>query len=291
MAATRLTSFTLFPKLHKELRLLVWEIYFTSPRIHVLHYAGSPVPDSGNVELTCTTLDPSTNEQVPSCVRTDINKEARDLTKRKKYWERLTNFTSPVAIRSVLDPRWRISPPPNAPAQPVDINWSNDLIYLCMPDSFVPFLSLSKRGWSSKIENLAIAQPWLSTTPALPGQDGRPQQNAFEVELLRIAQDCIGPSWRHVSVVLLPPKGATQKDPSHLPLDQYGFASSVDFWGEYGTSLDMSQAMDSSRVFLSMVKLLKQSGRHDGVVIRKKVDVDLIRVGFGEYARQRRPSQ
>lgn len=167
-------EFTLFPNLPTELRLHIWHLHFTSPRIHILHNAADASTDPECVLLTCTTIDPKTGTPLPPLVRTDITHEARTVAQRLPHpRERIRTLTDPVdyTTLSFTPGQWHGPPQQPTPAhghkqqQPVDIAWPTDLIYLCTPRSAYAFMSLARRAWAGRVQRLAAAVPWWTDGP------------------------------------------------------------------------------------------------------------------------------
>jgi hypothetical protein len=121
-------------------------------------------------------------------------------------------------------------------------------------------------------------------------------QAPLDDDLLRVTLRDLWPKLRSLLVVLTPPLRAPgtagdneEEGASQLPLDQYGFASMVEYLREPGKKRDLASAFDTSRVAIAFEKHLRHASRRDwNVAIKKRVDVDLIRCSEGNYIRRQR---
>lgn len=290
-------SFTVFPHLPTELRLHIWVLYFESPRIHVLHDAKDADADPEQILLTCTTIDAETGTPVSPCFRTDINHEARRVALGlKRPRERVRTLAEPVDYSAVHGLRWRRASGRGQP-QPVDVDWANDLIYVCSPKSSYPFMSLAQRPWANKVQRLAGAQPWH--TLGSPAGD-RQRDFQFDSQLLYHAVRVM-PALKEIAVVLVPPleadggsepQRAVSSEGSEVANGSkrtaFGFIEFAEYMRQPRAGPIRGDSVDVARASLALINQLGNLGMHSGVAVRKLVDVDCCRLQDGEYRRRQR---
>lgn len=292
---------------------MVWKFYFESPRIHVIHEPVAPIYDPEIVELTCTTLDAVSNIPVPSYLHYDIDRESRHVALGlKPKRERIQRPLNPIASPSIFHARWPTDPAgldDNAPkhVSPIDVDWTDDLFYICSPSSGLPFASFKRRGsWVRRIQKLALAQPFDTPTTAMDRVSPETPRSTQNLSYLRFTDMTIEEtirtfeSVRELSVVCLPSSqlaATDEQDEEHgtsnksMSRDEFGFT----LFGEYlkqkaGVENRRFErnTTDTTRLFLALQERFTTNGKLHEVVIKKCVDIDGRQLPDGSYRRRKR---
>lgn len=307
--------FHLFPQLDEYLRRMVWKFYFESPRIHVIHEPAAPAYDPEVIELTCTTFDATFNLPIPSYLHYNIDHESRQIALGlKPKRERIQRLLKPVATPSVFHAQWPTDPVelghnPPTDGPPIDIDWDNDLFYICSPESGLPFASLRRRGdWVGKIQKLAIAQPFETPTtalnrpsPAAPRALENVRHFRFNATILEDTLSAFG-SLREMSVVCLPPASLSMTDAQDEEYDvsSDGFVRDESGFVPFGDYLKQKSGVenrrlgrnttDTTRIYLALQERLTAMGKLTGISLKKCIDIDGKQLPDGSYHRRKRGS-
>lgn len=325
------TDFQCFPRMDEYLRRMVWRYYYESPRIHVVHEATAPEMDPEVIELTCSSFDATHNMPVATFHHHDINRESRAvalLVQRLHGRERLRNMLQPLTTPSIFHREWPMIPAEWSWRQhhqehggvmmpPVDVDWANDLIYICSPASGLPFASFWRGhgGWASKIQRLALALPFETITtamarphPTIPRNLVVPSTFGFNANTLGRMFD-VFTSLKEILVVSLPPSIPVASSMADQPMvahdndnvdddedgndddikrDEWGFITFSDYLKQkHGVENRRfsRNTTDTTRIYLSV-----QQQRPEGcnVKVSKCVDLDGRQLANGRYRRRSR---
>lgn len=338
-------DFQCFPRMDEYLRRMVWRYYYESPRIHVIHEAGAPEIDPEVIELTCSSFDATHNIPVATFHHHDINRESRAvalLVQRLHGRERLRNMLQPLPTPSIFHREWPTQPTEwksksrsrrqhqqehgGVMMPPVDVDWANDLIYVCSPASGLPFASFWRGhgDWASKIQRLALAQPFETPTtamarprPTIPRDDVEPSTFRFNANTLGQMFD-VFTGLKEILIVSLPPSIPVASsladqsmaandddnddhddhddndnddhvnDDNDIKRHEWGFITFSDYLRQkHGVENRRfsRNTTDTTRIFLSV-----EQQRPEGcnVKVRKCVDLDGRQLANGKYRRRSR---
>lgn len=272
-------EFQYFQRLHTEIRLLIWEFHFAARRIHILYPSETSECDTACILLAHKTLDAVTKRLVSGRIRSDINREARRVASKSTSRERIYSFCAPLPIESLFRPTAQSRyGEPAANREPLDIDWSADLIYICSPESIMPFMSLARRPWAGKIQNLALAIPWTSLDPRT-----KQTRLAFECELLPDAMKSLS-GIKSVTVISLPQRpGGNEPAEAKSGLsrlncqrDLYGFMPLTVYTEQGLMPGELLSLMDDTRIKLALTTKFNRYGAKANVTITRGVDIDLV---------------
>lgn len=300
MEATKIDSFPQFARLYPELRVLIWEFYFTAPRIHLIQQAlPHEVPPqrassedkkakakAGNF-LTWITFDTGTNQRVSGCLRTDINQEARSVAKK-------------VGLRKTIkremlrdEERWRAFDDAYITTiikqKRVDVDWANDLFYVFDPKSLMPLLGIGRSIFSRNIQHLAFAVPWQCPAPNKVSQR---LGLSFQCHWLAKAPKHFE-QIKTITVVTLPPGEASERHTKAIPSsicsrDAYGFTSVKKYHKHSTFQYSSSTIIQDTRIAIGARRdfnIHHRKSKAKPVVVRA-VDVDFISSKDGKYERR-----
>ncbi|KAI1637258.1 hypothetical protein F4809DRAFT_329175 [Biscogniauxia mediterranea] len=183
MSSSNHSTFTCFKSLPLELRLLIWEHHFLSPRIHVVH----PAPESSGrmpprevLLFNCTVIDADTNLELAGGPTPSPNREAEAVRARllrrqrgrgepvdlawnlvKPYVERRTLGDGETLSEGQIEaagtiPHFRAWRDAN---RTVHVDWRADLLYLSVPHAEQAFWSLRYVAWRARVRRLALLVP------------------------------------------------------------------------------------------------------------------------------------
>ncbi|KAJ3472707.1 hypothetical protein NLG97_g10776 [Lecanicillium saksenae] len=295
-------TFHLFPKLHPEIRLMIWEHYFTSPRLHIIEQALPverprtkfpprellTVKDGVKMQQGCfmtwTTMDATTNQVLPTRFHTDINQEARFVAKKVGRWTKIPK-------KQLQCPGWR---PDRGDKHGsviirkgrIDVNWSIDVLYVYNPQSILPLLSVTRLDFTPHIQHLALAVPY---TCPIRGPFGL----SFPSQWLDFAPTHFE-QLQTITVVTIPPKAATQRDAPIMthavcPRDAHGFTTVKAYHKQSEFSFNTSTLLEDTRVAGAARYQFDRHHEHglrSRVVVKRAVDVDFLQVDDQKYARR-----
>ncbi|KAJ6788713.1 hypothetical protein PWT90_02435 [Aphanocladium album] len=310
MLETEGRTFPLFPRLHTEIRLLIWEFYFASPRIHIIEQAlpdevpeprpwsvasnWSEMTDEEEIKarpgnfLTWTTIEPATNERLESHFRTDINREARFVAEKLGGWSLI-----PSAELQDPTPHWEHDGYEATLIYEgrIDVNWAVDLLYVYEPKSIFSLMGVTRFGFTQNIQHIAFAAPW-----ACPAPDPRkePLGLSFPCNWLSIAPKFFE-RLRTITVVTMPPEAATHQDaeailPSVCPRDACGFTTVKAYHKQSTFRYNSSTIIEDTRVALGTKREFNYHFRRrkEKLVVNRVVDVDFMQAEDGKYSRRLR---
>ncbi|KAI0602369.1 hypothetical protein F4775DRAFT_602323 [Biscogniauxia sp. FL1348] len=298
------STFTCFKSLPLELRLLIWEHHFLSPRIHVVH----PAPESSGrmpprevLLFNCTVVDADTNLVLAGGPTPAPNREAEAVRARLRRRQRQQrgrggggggapvdlawNLVKPYVERRTLGdgetlsegqieaagaiPRFRAW---RAANRPVHVDWRADLLYLAVPHAEQAFWSLRHVAWRARVRRLALL------VPESHFEDGSRRPIPFgPAQFIREVLEGLA-ALEDLFIVLVPPDqvGGT----TALKRGPFGFVPYVDYLKQVGLT---SNHMPFARAALSFQQALANLPRD--IRMLKVVDIDRTATGFGEYRR------
>ncbi|KAI6085596.1 hypothetical protein F4821DRAFT_240108 [Hypoxylon rubiginosum] len=295
-----LSSFECFNELPKELRLLIWEYHFESARLHVVH----PAPESENrnpkrevLIFHTTVLDSATNLVIldglpPSTL---INHEAYSVAaSRRRVWtpvrfgkDLADSVASSRAARIPI--HWPVGGATNYATveeisadrsgqqmHPVYVDFSRDMLYLCVAHAEQAFWSLRSVSWRERLRKLAVLVPQSEFDRAIPFGPTDPirevLESTYELEELLVV---LVPQPPFVGSRALAAKTAG------LPRDEFGFVPYVDYLQEAGLA---SNHILYTRTAMSFKEAI--GGLRRKIKLRRVVDVDYLTCAFGYYERR-----
>ncbi|KAI1506377.1 hypothetical protein F5X99DRAFT_422998 [Biscogniauxia marginata] len=194
MSSSSPSTFTCFKSLPLELRLLIWEHHFLSPRIHVVHPAPESLgrlPPREVLLFNCTVVDAGTNQVVEGGPTPVPNREAQAVRARllRQHQQQhqqhqhqqqrpsepvdlAWNLVKPYVERRALGDGETLSEGQTeaeaaiphfgawrAAARPVHVDWRHDLLYLSVPNAEQAFWSLRYVAWRARVRRLALLVP------------------------------------------------------------------------------------------------------------------------------------
>ncbi|KAH9893870.1 hypothetical protein F4778DRAFT_748797 [Xylariomycetidae sp. FL2044] len=280
-----LKTFTCFPQLPPELRLLVWEFHFqTSSRIHLVH----PAPESygansdGHILVNCTEVDAGTNIVLSNLQHSSPNSEAysvasayplrntvhiaRDLVGSSlKLQVLLSEFTVPGFTM------WQ------ANSRPAQVHWESNLLYMCMPNAEQAFLWLRRTPWNNMIRRLAILVPEGGFLRHSEPPDYRERFNRYT--LIREVLETMT-FLDEMFLVLVPQCNARANSKiDNLVRDRFGFVPYIDYIK--GVRLD-SSIVYFVRVCMLFKDVLAKLAKKD-IKMERVVDIDRLSPEDGRY--------
>ncbi|KAI0181602.1 hypothetical protein GGR52DRAFT_525263 [Hypoxylon sp. FL1284] len=283
-----LTSFELFGRLPKELRILIWEYHFQGARLHVLH----PAPESENrnpkrevLAFDCTVLDSATNLVLDgSPPSTSINREAHWVaTTCRRVWTPVS-FGKDVADSASSTRVLRMPLQWTGPllaagrgtkeVRPVYVDFEHDMLYLCVAHAEQAFWSLRAVPWRDRLRKLAVLVPQSEFERSIPFGPTDP--------ICEVLDATVG--LEELLVVLIPNAAAALRPSAgmaHLPRDAFGFVPYVDYLQQAGLA---SNHILYARTAMSFREALGSLRRK--IKLRRVVDVDYITCPFGHYRRR-----
>lgn len=303
-------GFPQFSRLCTELRLIIWEMHFSSGRIHIIQPAtaeempeGQARPVLGprrlifpprdhdtrelqSIYLTWKTMDAVTNQYIPSILRLDINKEAYSVARKLRCLDRIPSRKLHTRLWHWFHDGFEIF---IAKQGPIDVDWERDLVYVFDPTSVLSLLAAAQPEYARSIRHLAITVPWRMGDPTNIRQD----VNLSFSDWVPTVFDSY-PRVKTIVVVTLPfrqsaGQGALEVAPVPrlpFPRDAYGFTTVRSFYELMERPSDFSLIVDDTRKSV----LLKRaySGRESYVTptIIRAVDVDFVHTGSGKYDRR-----
>ncbi|KAI0901090.1 hypothetical protein F4806DRAFT_180618 [Annulohypoxylon nitens] len=286
-------KFHLFKDLPKELRILIWEYYFDSHRLHVVH----PSPESKSINAakealtyTCTVLEPPTNVIIENGLPPSplISREALDIflwSKRK--WTPITfskDFSESVASSRTRLPHSfgylsakRSGPRPEE--RPAYVDWSRDMLYICTSHSEQAFWSLRSAPWRSEIRKLALLVPHVGFAGAIPFGPSAPIREVLDYML----------GLEELFIVLIPQAGtlhspSTNQAIAGIRRDMYGFVPYLSYLKEAGLA---TNHMLYNRTCMLIREAMASAPRK--TKLERVVDVDCLTVPYGYYERKTYP--
>ncbi|KAI5925994.1 hypothetical protein F4810DRAFT_657062 [Camillea tinctor] len=319
MSSSTRSTFTCFKSLPLELRLLIWEHHFLSPRIHVVH----PAPESEGrmpprevLLFNCTVVDGDTNLELPGGPTPAPNREAEAVRARLQRREPgrgeavdlAWNLVKPYVERRTLGDGETLSEGQIEAAasipdfdgwrrrnRPVYVDWRVDLLYLSVPNAEQAFWSLRYVAWRARVRRLAVLAPesHFEDGSRRPIPFGPSQFIREVLEGLTALED--------LYIVLVPPEQGVGTDTTPAPTPTaaatttsmtspaagvlkrgpFGFVPYVDYLKKVGLT---SNHMPFARAALSFQQALANLPRD--IRMLKVVDIDRTATGFGEYRRK-----
>ncbi|KAI0010505.1 hypothetical protein F4779DRAFT_616472 [Xylariaceae sp. FL0662B] len=276
-----LERFEYFNYLPKELRLLIWEFYFSSPRLHVVHpkseSRAGPDPPRDVLFFDCTVLDAGTNIAIQDGpLPSWINHEAHAVAAVSKPRRRPVDLARGLVERY---PGQRWAPHPEAwgiAAQPVYVSWDSDMLYVCVRNAEQAFQSLRHTSWCDRVRRLGLLVPLVRHGNDIhqPIPYGTPNSICTVLQAMK--------SLEKLSIVLLPTPEAAEAVCSRRR-DAFGFVPYVDYLRDAG--LDSSH-MSYVRCALSFKKALSCIQKE--IKLERVVDVDFRYCDVGHYQRRER---
>ncbi|KAI1089969.1 hypothetical protein F5B19DRAFT_352417 [Rostrohypoxylon terebratum] len=283
-------KFHLFKDLPKELRILIWEFYFESPRLHVIH----PAPESESVNAAkealtyiCTVLEPPTNVIIQNALPPSplISREAHEVFLwSKRTWTPISfskDFSESVASSRTRLPHSfgylttkRSGPRPDE--RPVYVDWSRDMLYICTTHSEQAFWSLRSIPWRSEIRKLALLVPHIGLAGAIPFGPSAPIREVLDYML----------GLEELFIVLIPQAG-THRSPAAseaiagIRRDIYGFVPYRIYLNKAGIA---TNHMLYNRTFMLIQEAMAGAPRK--TKLERVVDVDCLTVPYGYYERK-----
>lgn len=294
MSSCPLDSFELFPQLHTEIRLQIWEYHFSVARIHVLHPVAPRFREPSKILLNCTTLDAVTSQIVPSQLRSDINHEAYAVAAKVCPRQRIYNLTDPVSLVSLYGGnRIRGDLPARSldEEQGVDVSWEHDLIYVCSPESYLPFMGFYKQQWPQKIQHLAVSVPYYLSRNRFQSWRSEQRTPSFDGDLLPAAVKAI-PNLKTLRVALLVNETPVEVDEieerseQEPARDDFGFITLEGYLNKNGDVGKLTSLTDHVRVYNILGTKLNETYPGNAIALEQCVDVDLRQASDGEYSRR-----
>ncbi|KAI5863569.1 hypothetical protein GGS23DRAFT_596742 [Durotheca rogersii] len=292
---TSFNTFRRFNELPKELRLLIWEYHFECAHLIVVH----PALDSQNrdpkkefLRFECTVLDSATNLIIqdgrpPSPL---VNHEAHTVALScHREWTRV-GFGKDLSVAVAsgrsrprpLDPRMLVASVSafdrrSVPrAQPVYVDWSRDMIYLCVAQAEQAFWSLRLVPWRDRVRKLAVLIPQSEFDRAIPFGPTDPIRDILEstTEL------------EELLVVLIPQAdiaaaAASAHPASALSRGAFGFVPYVAYLKETGLAKDHVMYARTAMSFKDAL-----AGLPKKIKLERVVDLDYQPSNFGYYQRR-----